>query len=68
MSFVFPSDEWIKAYKEAIDANEAYKEAGKTWTHGVVALICLDNVAGGIDGIGFVHIMVMAQDRHIIMQ
>ena len=35
----FPSVEWTQAYKDAINANEAYKTAGKDWTHGVVAMI-----------------------------
>jgi putative sterol carrier protein len=39
MSLAFPSDEWVKAYKEAINANAAYRNAAADWTHGVVALI-----------------------------
>ena len=39
MSFLFPSDEWVAAYKDAINANPAYKAAGADWTHGVVALV-----------------------------
>ena len=35
----FPSTEWTQAYKDAINANEAYKTAGKDWTHGVVAMV-----------------------------
>ena len=35
----FPSAEWTQAYKDAINANEAYKTAGKDWTHGVVAMV-----------------------------
>jgi putative sterol carrier protein len=35
----FPSVEWTQAYRDAINANEAYKTAGKDWTHGVVAMI-----------------------------
>ena len=40
MGIPFPSEEWIKAYKDAINGNPAYKTAGADWTHGVVALIC----------------------------
>jgi putative sterol carrier protein len=39
MAFDFPSPEWAQAYKDAINSNEAYKTAGKDWTHGVVAMI-----------------------------
>ncbi len=39
MSFDFPSPEWAAAYKDAINHNEAYKTAGKDWTHGVVAMV-----------------------------
>jgi len=39
MALDFPSTEWVAAYKDAINANEAYKTAGKDWTHGVVAMI-----------------------------
>lgn len=39
MAFDFPSPEWASAYRDAINSNEAYKTAGKDWTHGVVAMI-----------------------------
>jgi putative sterol carrier protein len=39
MAFDFPSPEWAEAYKDAINANAAYKTAGKDWTHGVVAMV-----------------------------
>jgi len=29
--FKFPSEEWIKAYKEELNKNEAYAEAAKDW-------------------------------------
>src|SRR5262249_49692319 len=35
MGHLFPSPEWAAAYKDAINQNEAYKTAGKDWTHGV---------------------------------
>ena len=40
MAIPFPSEEWIKAYKDAINSNPLYKTAGADWTHGVVALVC----------------------------
>jgi len=39
MAYDFPSPEWADAYKDAINANPAYKTAGKDWTHGVVAMV-----------------------------
>jgi putative sterol carrier protein len=39
MALPFPSPEWAAAYKEALNANPAYKIAGKDWTHGVVAMV-----------------------------
>jgi putative sterol carrier protein len=35
----FPSNEWVIAYKDAINANPDYAKAGKDWTHGVVAMV-----------------------------
>jgi len=49
MAFMFPSEEWIGAYKEAINSNPKYKEAGAKWTHGAVALICKAYPAAGLD-------------------
>ncbi len=39
MAHDFPSAEWTQAYKDAINANPAYRTAGKDWTHGVVAMV-----------------------------
>lgn len=39
MSHDFPSPAWVAAYKDAINANENYRTAGKDWTHGVVAMV-----------------------------
>jgi putative sterol carrier protein len=39
MSHPFPSAEWCAAYKDAINSSATYKEAGKDWTHGVVAMV-----------------------------
>jgi putative sterol carrier protein len=35
----FPSEAWVAAYKDAINANADYAKAGKDWTHGVVAMV-----------------------------
>jgi putative sterol carrier protein len=40
MSIPFFSDEWVRAYKDAINDNPAYRTAAADWTYGVVALIC----------------------------
>jgi len=39
MALLFPSPEWMAAYKDAINENQAYRTAGKDWTHGVVAMV-----------------------------
>jgi putative sterol carrier protein len=39
MPYDFPSPEWAAAYKDAINANPAYKTAAKDWTHGSVAMV-----------------------------
>jgi putative sterol carrier protein len=48
MSLVFPSPEWATAYKDALNASAAYAEAGKDWTHGVVAMVVKADAALGI--------------------
>jgi putative sterol carrier protein len=45
----FPSEEWVSAYKDAINANAEYAKAGKDWTHGVVAMVVKAEPALGID-------------------
>lgn len=35
----FPSEAWVLAYKDAINANSEYAKAGKDWTYGVVAMV-----------------------------
>lgn len=35
----FPSEAWVQAYKDAINANPDYRKAGKDWIHGVVAMV-----------------------------
>lgn len=48
MSHPFPSQEWCDAYKDAINGNAAYKEGGKDWTHGVVAMVVKAEPSAGI--------------------
>jgi len=48
MAYDFPSAEWTQAYKDAINSNEAYKVAGKDWTHGVVAMVVKADPSLGI--------------------
>ncbi|MGD0678011.1 MAG: SCP2 sterol-binding domain-containing protein [Polyangiaceae bacterium] len=45
----FPSAEWCSAYKDAINANPAYRDAGRDWTHGAVAMVVNAEPAIGID-------------------
>jgi len=44
----FPSEDWTRAYKDAINSNPAYKTAGKDWTHGVVAMVVKADPSLGI--------------------
>jgi putative sterol carrier protein len=44
----FPSEAWVLAYKEAINANPEYAKAGKDWTHGAVAMIVRADPEAGI--------------------
>ena len=48
MAHVFPSTDWAAAYKDAINANAAYKIAGKDWVHGAVAMVVKADAALGI--------------------
>lgn len=47
MAYVFPSDEWVSAYWEAIKKSD-YSETGKTWNKGAVALVCKAEPAIGL--------------------
>lgn len=44
----FPSAEWCAAYKDAINANAAFKAAHKEWTHGAVAMVVTADPAIGL--------------------
>ncbi len=35
----FPSEAWTGAYADAVNGNPKYREAGKAWTHGSVAMV-----------------------------
>ncbi len=48
MAHTFPSPEWTAAYKDAVNGNAAYREAGKTWTHGAVAFVVEKDAALGL--------------------
>jgi len=45
----FPSKEWTAAYQVALNHNRAYREAGKPWTFGAVALIVRSDPAVGLE-------------------
>jgi putative sterol carrier protein len=45
----FPSAEWTAAFRDAINANDAYAKAGAGWTHGVVAYVVAARPELGID-------------------
>ena len=49
MAYKFPSEEWTKAYKDAVNANEAYQKHGKPWTFGAVAFVVKADPSLGID-------------------
>ena len=49
MAFTFPSDEWAEAYKKAINENKTYREVGRDWTFGVVAMVVKADPALGIE-------------------
>ena len=49
MSHPFPSEEWTQAYAKAVNANAAYREYGKPWTFGSVAMVIKADPSLGID-------------------
>lgn len=48
MAHLFPSQEWTDAFKDALNSNPAYAEAGKDWTHGPVLMVVTADPAHGI--------------------
>ncbi|HEY8427695.1 MAG TPA: SCP2 sterol-binding domain-containing protein [Sandaracinaceae bacterium] len=59
MGIKFPSPEWTAAFKDAINANPGYAQAGKEWTHGKVAYIVKARPEIGIE-----RDMAMVLDLH----
>ncbi|NOZ88009.1 MAG: hypothetical protein GXP49_17465 [Deltaproteobacteria bacterium] len=49
MALLFPSEEWIGAYKDAINASEAYAKAAQNWHAGAVALVLSKQPDIGLD-------------------
>jgi putative sterol carrier protein len=48
MAHRFPSEAWTNAYKDAVNANEAYAKHGKPWTFGAVAMVIKADPAIGL--------------------
>jgi putative sterol carrier protein len=44
----FPSAEWAAAYQIALNNNSSYRDAGKCWTFGSVAMVVLGDPAVGL--------------------
>jgi putative sterol carrier protein len=59
MALKFPSEEWTLAFRDAVNANSAYKEAGKEWVHGKVAYVVKADARLGLD-----RDMAMVLDLH----
>ena len=59
MALKFPSAEWTAAFKDAVNANAAYRSAGKDWTHGKVAYVVKADPKLGTDAD-----MAMVLDLH----
>ncbi|MBC7173999.1 MAG: SCP2 sterol-binding domain-containing protein, partial [Polyangiaceae bacterium] len=49
MAYKFPSKEWTDAFARAVNDNEAYKQHGKPWVFGAVAMVVRKNSALGIE-------------------
>lgn len=49
MAHTFPSPDWTAAYKDAVNGNPAYREAGKSWTHGAVAFVVEKDPSLGLE-------------------
>lgn len=46
---LFPSEAWADAYRDALNDNPSYAEAGKDWTHGSVAMVVKADSALGFE-------------------
>jgi putative sterol carrier protein len=45
----FPSKEWTEALRVVLNNDRAYREVGKPWTFGSVAMIVLSDPANGLE-------------------
>ncbi|MCA9581246.1 MAG: SCP2 sterol-binding domain-containing protein [Myxococcales bacterium] len=55
MAHQFPSEDWTTAYKDAVNANEIYRTAGKDWTFGPVAMVVSKDESKGLpDDVGMI--------------
>ena len=45
----FPSEQWTRAYKDAVNDNPYYAKAGKDWTHGAVAMVIKADPSIGVE-------------------
>lgn len=49
MALPFPSPEWTQAFADAVNNNAVYREHGKPWTFGAVAMVVEKNPEVGIN-------------------
>jgi putative sterol carrier protein len=49
MPVKFPSEEWVKAYENAVNQSANYKLAGKDWTHGALGFVVTAEPSIGLD-------------------
>ena len=45
----FPSEEWTEAWRVALSNDPAYREAGKPWRFGSVAMVVQSDPANGVE-------------------
>lgn len=45
----FPSEEWTAAYKVALNNNRAYRDAGRPWNFGPVAIVVRGDASAGLE-------------------
>jgi putative sterol carrier protein len=48
MSYIFPSNEWIAAFKDQVNSSPVYKESGAGWDAGAICLAIKANPAAGL--------------------
>ncbi|MDF1665282.1 MAG: SCP2 sterol-binding domain-containing protein [Planctomycetota bacterium] len=39
MKYAFPSEEWVQAYKEALNNSDNYRDVASSWHHGAIAMV-----------------------------